>query len=313
VARRLLLLDRMRPARLLLLVLFIGACGGDDDGGGGDNGGGPDAAGPDDPDAGNGDRACGPAAQHARFVVTSNAEYGGASGQYEDRPFPIVDQPEVESGGCGFFAPESYFCDPACFDNTICTAGETCKPLPAQIPVGTVHLAGTDPELDLEPTEYNSYYTTENYPSLYQPGALITLSASGEGDVPAFEIAARGVPELTVPFEQLQAIEHQDMTVPWNVADDTPEGTRVVLHMDSDHHGTRAWVECWSDDDGEIVVPSAVLDPLILAGETGIGTYIENVYMARIHRGTVDTETGCAALESESMLGGVPVETIRAE
>ena len=298
--------------RFCLVLLLLGACGGDDDGGG-DRSGGPDAADPDEPDAGDGDRVCGPASQHARFVVTSNEAYGGASGHYDDRPFPLVDRPEVEAGGCGFFAPESYFCDPACSGNTICTASETCRPLPEQIPVGTVHLAGTDPELDLEPDEWNNYRTTENQPAFYQPGDLITVSASGAGDVAAFEIAARGVPELTVPFEQLQAIEHQNMTVPWNVADDSPDGARVVLHMDSDHHGTRAWVECWSDDDGELVVPASVLDPLILAGETGIGTYIENVYMARVHRGTIDTETGCAALESESMLGGVPVETVRAE
>jgi len=310
MARPLLISAAMH--RVLLALLVLAGCGGDDDGGG-DPGARVDAGDPRDPDAGDEDRACGPATQHARFTVSSNAAYGGASGHYDDRPFPIVDQPEVEAGGCAFFAPESWFCDPACFDNTICTAGETCKPLPEQIPIGAVHLAGTDPELDLEADEWNNYRTTENYPAFYQPGDLITLSASGAGEVAPFEIAARGVPELTVPFELLQAIEHQDMTVPWNPADDSPDGARVVIHLDSDHHGTRAWVECWSDDDGELVVPAAVLDPLILAGESGIGTYIENVYMALVHRATVDTDTGCAALESESMLGGVAVETIRAE
>ena len=299
----------------LVLLLLLAACGGgDDDGDGGDSGGGPDAcASCDEADAQPGDATCDRGREHARFVVTSTDAYGGVDGHYDDRPFPLVDEPEVVAGDCGFFAPDSYFCDPACFDNTICTPGEVCKPMPESIPVGTVHIAGTDPELDLEPDEWNNYRTVDNYPGFYQPGDLITVSGAGVADVPPFEMSARGVPELTVPFEGLTAIEHQAMTVPWDLAEGSPEGARVVLHMDSDHHGTRAWVECWSDDDGEIVVPAEVLDPLILAGETGIGTYIENVYMARVHRGTVDTETGCAAVESELILGGVPVETVRAE
>ena len=300
--------------RHVVLLLLMAACG-DDDGGGGDTGGGgPDAcASCDEADARPGDATCDRGREHARFVVTSTDDYGGVDGHYDDRAFPLVDEPEVEAGDCAFFAPASYFCDPACFDNTICGADETCKPMPESIPVGTVHIAGTDPELDLEPDEWNNYRTVDNYPGFYQPDDLVTVSGSGDGDVPAFEMSARGVPELTVPFEGLTATEHQAMTVPWDLADGSPDGARVVLHMDSDHHGTRAWVECWSDDDGEIVVPAEVLDPLILAGESGIGTYIENVYMARVHRATADTPDGCAALESEFILGGIQVETVRAE
>ncbi|HEU5056961.1 MAG TPA: hypothetical protein VFU21_10575 [Kofleriaceae bacterium] len=295
-----------------ILVLLLGACGGDDDGGGGGDGGErPDAADPGRTDGGGDDGACTPARRHARFTVTASATMGGVYGAWDDRPYPAPDAPEVEEGGCFFVGPASHFCDPPCDGATICTADETCQPLPVTLPAGTVHIGGTDPELDLDPQPGNSYYTTENHPGLYQPGDVITVSSEGAGDVPAFEISARGVPELTVPWESVTATEHQDMTVTWDADDTSPAGTQVVLHMDNDHHGVRAYVECWSDDTGALTVPAAVLDPLILAGESGIGTYIENAWMARRNRGTIDTDSGCAVLDGESQIF-IAVETVRA-
>jgi hypothetical protein len=306
----LLVLAGMR--RFCVLLLVLAACGGDDDGGSGDGGDRPDAADPDQPDGGPGDRVCGPATRHARFSVTSTDSLGGVYGAWDDRPPPAPDVPEVEEGGCFFVGPASYFCDPPC-DGTLCTADGTCQPIPMTIAAGTVHIGGTDPELDLEPQPGNSYYTTESYPSLYQPGDRITVSSDGADGVPAFEISARGVPELTVPWESVTATEHQEIEVTWNTDEGSPAGAQVVLHMDNDHHGVRAYVECWSDDTGSLTVPAAVLDPLILAGESGIGTYIENAWMARRHRGTIETDAGCAVLDGESMLYGVQVETVRAE
>jgi len=220
--------------------------------------------------------------------------------------------PELEVDGCIFVGNPTYFCDPVCQGNTLCGTGDVCRPLPTSIPVGTLHLAGTDPELDLEPQPGDIYYTTENYPGLLQPGDLVTVSGGGVEDVPAFEISARGVPELTMPWESLTAVEHEQMVVTWDVAEDSPAGAQVVLHMDSDHHGARAYVECWADDTGQLVVPAAVIDPLILAGETGIGTYIENAWLARRHRATLDTDDGCAVLHTEFNIN-IPVETVRDE
>ena len=48
---------------------------------------------------------------------------------------------------------------------------------------------------------------------------------------------------------------------------------------------------------GEVTIPATLLDQLILAGETGIGTYIENVWIEVHHRALVPTPHGCAAVD----------------
>ena len=300
--------------RHFVFFLLLAACGGDDDGDGGDNGGGPDAcAGCDEADAQPGDQACTDDRRIAAFDITSTPEYGGLSGVWNDVPMPAQVEEKVAAGGCAFFAPEPSFCDPPCEGATVCAVGGTCRLYPSSISAGDLHVAGSSPEIDLrEPEPGFSYYTTENYPNLFAPGDELTLSGEGSGDVDPFEITTRGVPGLIMPSTELTATEHEDMHVVWDADERSPAGTRVVLHMDNDHHGTRAYVECWADDTGEIVVPADVLDPLILAGETGIGTYIENAYMYRVARGATQTDAGCAVFDSRSHVS-VAVETVRAE
>lgn len=299
--------------RLSLLLLLLGACGGDDDGAGGDGGDRPDASDDGDlPDGGQDETTCPVERQNARFVITSSSEYGGFGGSWTDRPMPAQLEEKVAAGGCAFWAPEPSFCDPPCEGATVCAVGGTCQLYPTTIGAGDLHVAGSSPELDLaEPDPGFGYYTIDNHPSLFQAGDELTLTGGGSG-VDDFEITTRGVPGLTMPSTSFTATEHEDMQIVWNADESSPDGTRIVLHMDNDHHGTRAFVECWSDDTGEIVVPSEVLDPLILAGESGIGTYIENAYMSRIARGWVPTDAGCAAFDSESLVS-VSVETVRAE
>ena len=299
--------------RLSLLLLLLGACGGDDDGAGGDGGDGqPDAASADDPDAGDEATSCEADRQNARFVISSTEDYGGISGAWNDVPMPAMLEEKVAAGGCAFFAPEPSFCDPPCDGATVCAVGGTCRPYPSSIPAGDLHVAGSSPALDLpEPEPGFSYYTTENYPDLFAAGDELTLSGGGSG-VDPFEMTTFGVPQLTMSTTSFTATEHEEMQVAWDADESSPAGTRVVLHMDSDHHGTRAYVECWSDDTGALTVPVSVLDPLILAGESGIGTYIENAYISRIARGWVATDAGCAAFDAESFVS-VSVETVRAE
>jgi hypothetical protein len=297
---------------LVPLFLVLSACGGGDDDGDGPGGGQPDACCADDPDAAGDVTSCEADRQNARFVITSTTEYGGFGGTWSDRPMPATLEEKVAGGGCAFWAPEPSFCDPPCEGATVCAVGGTCEPYPTTIGAGDLHVAGSSPELDLaEPEPGFGSYTTENHPSLFAAGDEMTLTGGG-GDVDDFEITTRGVPGLTMPSTSFTATEHEEMQVVWDADESSPDGTRVVLHMDNDHHGTRAFVECWSDDSGELTVPVSVLDPLILAGESGIGTYIENAYMSRIARGWVATEAGCAAFDSESLVS-VSVETVRAE
>lgn len=297
---------------LLPLFLVLAACGGDDDGNGDVNGE-PDASDDGDrPDGGQEETSCEADRQNARFVITSSSEYGGFGGTWSDRPMPAQLEEKEAAGGCAFWAPEPSFCDPPCDGATVCAVGGTCEQYPSSIQAGDLHVAGSSPELDLaEPDPGYGYYTTENYPSLFAAGDEMTVTGGGSG-VDDFEITTRGVPGLTLPTTSFTATEHEDMQVVWDADPRSPDGTVVVLHMDNDHHGTRAYVECVSDDSGVLVVPASVLDPLILAGESGIGTYIENAYLSRIARGWTATDAGCAVFDSESLVS-VHVETVRAE
>jgi hypothetical protein len=188
-------------------------------------------------------------------------------------------------------------------------AGNTCQAFPTSLSVGHISVTGTTPPLELDPQAGFNYYTMESYPDLFASGDVIELHADGAGAVEGFTASVRGVPPLTVPWEQVTAYEGQDLEIPWDVAA-VPAGSVVVVHMDSDHHGIEAYVECVADDDGSLTVPATVLDLLIAAGETGIGTYIENAWIARAHATSIATDEGCLSFRAESQRQ-MAVETVR--
>ena len=285
----------VRPALFTLLVAVVApaACSGDDSPGSADaNGNAIDAG--DQP-------GCQRRTANASFSVVSRSDYGGFSGAYRTAPPPATLEEKRREGACAFYAPEPSFCDPACELDELCTVGGVCAPWPTTIPIGHLTVTGTTPTLEIDPQPGFSYYTMESYPDLFEPGDEITLSATGAGDVGPFELSTLGAPHLIGDWDDLTAIRGQPLTITWDTATASPPGTVVVVHMDSDHHGLQAYVECISDDrDGEVTVTAAVLDMLIEAGETGIGTYIENAYIERLHTGTLANADGCVAFSSES-------------
>ena len=301
----------LRRALGLALVASLSpiACGGDDGGGEVDASPGEVDASSDQPDAA--PVAGCPASIHASFDVSSSPEYGTLFGAYDDVPMPTALEEKVREGECAFFAPEPPFCDPACEGETFCATGGVCRGFPLHIDIGTIRVTGTDPELVLDANDYGYYNTESQLPSLFQPGDQLTLTGGGEGDVPAIDLTVRGVAPLAEPG-LVTAREHEDLVITWEPDPSGSEGTELILHADNDHHGIQAYIECRGPDDGELVIPAAVLDPLILAGESGIGTYIENAWMKRINQATVDTDRGCLAFQS---IWQVPVgfETIRAD
>ena len=303
-----------RAFRLALVGLLSSiACGGDDEGAQPDDGGDVDAspgevdASSDQPDAAPG-AGC-PASIHASFDLSSSSEYGQLFGAYDNVPLPTALEEKLREGECAFFAPEPPFCDPVCEGETLCSTGGVCRPFPRHVDIGTVRVAGTDPALVLEANQFDYYATETLLPSLFQPGDELTLTAGGVGDVPAIELTVRGVAPLADPG-LVTAREHEDLLITWEPDPSASERTELIVHADNDHHGVQAYVECRGPDDGELVVPAAVLDQLILAGETGIGTYIENAWMKRINQATVETDLGCFSFQS---IWQVPVgfETIR--
>jgi hypothetical protein len=279
---------------LLVALATIGACSDDADPGASDGGGDPtaDAAAQND---------CRWNTAQANFSVVSRTDYGGFSGAYRTAPPVMTLEEKLREGNCAFYAPEPSFCDPACEPDEVCTVGGVCRFWPGVIPIGHLTVTGTTPTLELDPQPGFSYYTMESYPNLFRPGDEITLTASGADDIGAFSVSTIGAPQLSGDWQDLTAVRDEAFTITWNTQPTSPPGTEVTVHMDSDHHGIQAYVECIADDaDGSVTVTPAVVNMLIEAGETGIGTYIENAYITRLSTGTTETSNGCVAFASES-------------
>ena len=241
-------------------------------------------------------------ALHARFVVVGEPASSGpigsqVGGAYHDHPAPRTEATMAEAGGCRYVAARPALCEPACTGSDVCDVDGHCSGYPTTLAAGTLTVTGTTPPITLEPQPGNSYYPQTSYPGLYRPGDELTFALAGAGPVPPLTATVRGVPSLALPTDQLTAIEHQPLRIAWTPITD-PAGAEVLVHLDNDHHGLAAYLECTAPASaGELTVPAAILDPLILAGESGIGTYIENAWIEVRHRALVTTPYGCAAVD----------------
>lgn len=238
---------------------------------------------------------------HARFTLVAEPGSSGrvgnqVSGAYRDHPEPRTEATLAEAGGCRYVAPRPALCDPACTGNDVCDVDGHCLGYPTSLAAGTLTITGTTPPITIDPRD-NWYSAPKSYPSLYRAGDELTFALTGAGPVPPLSATVRGVPALALPTDQLTATEHQPLRIAWT-AITTPAGAEVLIHLDNDHHGLRAYVECTAPASaGELTVPASILDPLILAGESGIGTYIENAWIEVHHRTLVATPFGCAAVD----------------
>ncbi len=301
----------MRPPLLratwsLALLVAHAGCGGDGASGG--------DAGPDGPPV---DPSCASDREpSARFSVV--AEPGAAArlgsqvgGQLLAFPHPRLEATLLTEGSCRFVGARPALCEPACGGAQVCDVDGRCADYPEALAAGAFTVGGTTPPVTLTPRAGNGYYADQGYPALFRPGDPLTLALAGAGPVAALSATVRGVPPLALPTTQLVAREHAPMDVAWTPIA-TPAEAEVLVHFDSDHHGVRAYVECLAPAAaGQLTIPAALLDRLILAGETGIGTYIENAWIEVHHQARLETPRGCAVLESYADQF-VHVETVRA-
>ena len=286
--------------RTTLILVLLGAC----DDGERPAGGGADAA----PGLDASGEACAPEEIHGRYAVY----YAGAalyfSGRHDDAPPVRFSTPRLSEGACAYFGPSAAFCDPPCTGGRYCAPEGVCLAYPTALPVGTVAIEANGRRVGAT-AEWNTYAAgpLEDFAS---PGDRVALEVEGAGAVGAFEAETTVVPPLVLPSTELTVHEHEDLVLTWPAAA-SPAATRTILHFDNDHHGVAAFIECDADDaSGALTVPAALLDALILDGETGIGTYIENAWIARRQATVRRTSVGCASFASEAE-EHVFVETVR--
>lgn len=252
----------------------------------------------------------------ARFSVVAepgaSARLGSqVGGQLLAFPRPRLEATLLAEGSCWFVGARPALCEPACAGAQVCDVDGRCVDYPEPLPAGAFTVTGTTPPVTLTPRAGNGYYADQGYPGLFRADDVLTLTLAGDGVVAALAATVRGVPPLALPTTQLVAREHAAMDVAWQPIA-APADAEVLVHFDSDHHGVRAYVECVAPAAaGQLTIPAALLDRLILAGETGIGTFIENAWIEVHHQARLETPRGCAVLESYADQF-VHVETVRA-
>ena len=235
-----------------------------------------------------------------QFGIGMNRNGGAFSGLYLDGPYPLMLDAVAEDGACAFYRYVPRECVPPCVEPLVCAFDETCRPYPAYLSVGTVTIAGTDPELEVQPTEHNVYYTDQVYPDLFSAGDPLTVSASGGEHVEPFSLTVTGVPLLEPHEQTVLMVEGQPLEITWDTVD-SPDGSTVRVHMDNDHHGVAAYAECEGPSSaGQLIVPESIVAKMIEAGASGIGTYVENAYLLRFRHTAVEHDPGCVEVSSSS-------------
>ena len=186
-----------------------------------------------------------------------------------------------EVGDCELFEPLIPFCDPSCGSGTTCLPEGTCAAPPATLDVGTVTVSGLlgdegEAEIAIEPLPPSNSYQPRSTSELAFPpfaeGDEVALGASG-GDVPAFDLIARGIAPLEVLSPSPITFDAEAATVLSWRAPESGEASRIIVTVDISHHGGRKGeLVCTTDDDGELELPSALVQGLIELGVAGFPT-----------------------------------------
>jgi hypothetical protein len=218
------------------------------------------------------------AAVPATDETTAAAAYTDVSGRVYDAMLRSPWRLLLEDGDCKLFEPHNPFCDPACTNGATCGDGNVCVPARTPLNVGAVALRGLrdeagPTELSLNATAPANFYQVRGASALAYPpfeeGDTVTLSAQG-GELAAFELSARAIAPIEVLTDAPIPFGDEAPTlVRW-----TPAGSgatsRIIVRVDISHHGgNKGEVVCDTDDDGEIELPTSVVDGLIALGVAG--------------------------------------------
>ncbi len=234
------------------------------------------------------------------FTVEYHEEYAGFSGMFVDGPSPWTLDELIDGGDCKLYGWQQVpACEPPCEGTDVCGFGDECHPWPGNLPVGTVELAGTSPELSLEPTEWGSYYYSEPWPAPYAAGDSLTLSASGSDEVEPFSMSLQAAAPLDADLPAVTMRPGEPLRVSWEPAGGA-SSTRMLASLSIDHHAsTPGYALCEVPDAwGSFTVSADIVDGLFEAGSTGIGTYVESAHLTRATQAWAETERGCALFQT---------------
>ena len=223
------------------------------------------------------------ATSFASVGITRGDGRMSAGARFRDAPDPSGPVTLVH-GACRMREAVVAFCDPPCASGALCTGDVACAPASVGVCVGTCVTYATPLSAGTVTLEtpaglstlvavegLDSYYTQEPMP-LVDAGAVVTVTASG-GTFPAFSAHLVMVPPLVVrDAAAITVTPGEALTIGWTPADPASR-VRVILEADLDHGFIpRVRIECdVPDDDGELVVPVAMVNALADPSHWGCG------------------------------------------
>ena len=181
-------------------------------------------------------------------------------------------QKTLSQGSCDLFTNCQDFdrmCDPVCeLDEQCVTEGSSgvCRKFYASRNVGTLTIEGLEPPLNLTADEYGRYITPDAPSELFERGDTLTARTSG-GETEPFSLQATGVATFAVQSINLELSAGLPAEISWTPQD--PQA-RVEIVLNAGWHfpyAPQAAIYCdVPDDDGQVVVPAAIVDGFLEHG-----------------------------------------------
>ena len=203
-------------------------------------------------------------------------------------------------GDCALWFPRSLFCDPGCGAGEVCGVDGTCAVAASNQDIGSVELLGLagDVQMDaIQPVNVYSFSGDLPFPA-FAAGDRVDLVVDGASVAVAF-----GIEELVVLDTSMALDSGQDASVTWTAAtEDVDSRVRVTVDI-ANHGGVPAKIVCETADDGEAVIPAALVDELLSIGWSGF----PSVTLVRQSADTADMNGGCMDFAVRSLVA-LPVE-----
>jgi hypothetical protein len=216
--------------------------------------------------------------------------FGSVFASIRDKPDRPAPSRIAGDGDCAVYGrPSPPLCDPPC-ENGVCIGDDECEPYPAFTSAGDIAVTGLVEPLTF--TVDNFGYSPEPFPDgdLFTAGAEITATAPGAA-APGFTLNAEGVADLEADFPVTIELEDGvDEPIAWT-ADDGAATTRIALGLQVGWHGApyEGLLLCDTDDDGDLVIPGALITALPRASS---GLEQHSSYLVRYTRDVVELPAG---------------------
>ncbi|HLV31605.1 MAG TPA: hypothetical protein VKY57_08575 [Chitinispirillaceae bacterium] len=194
-------------------------------------------------------------------------------GAFKNGPTPskVFETAETD-GDCKLVVPTHPFCEDC---NGVCVANDSCQPFPDQISsVGTVTVNGLKTadgatSFSMEPSVRGYYQAPGLAFDLFSEGDEITVSVGGTTAISPFSLDVKGICRLNVLNDTIWMRDGESIDLRWDPPN-IPGISTIFVKIDISYHGgTKAKIECETEDDGELTIPAHLLDKLKVYGMAG--------------------------------------------